>query len=262
VRHLRPRGGPTIRLNVREFGDAAGTPVLCLHGLTGYGGRFRRLADAALPGRHVLGIDLRGHGHSGWDPPWDLGTHVADLLETADDLGIERADWLGHSVGGRLIAELAAVAPDRVERAVLLDPAMHVDPETAVWRVGTLLADTSFATVDELIDARLSDPLLYSTPRSILEAEAEEHAELGDDGRYRWRFSRGMAIVAWSEMTRAAPPWPGCPSLVVVGARSWIPLDIPDAAHLEQAVVPGGHSVLWDDFDATAETIAGFLDRP
>ncbi len=248
-----------MRLNAYELGDPAGAPVVCLHGLTGYGGRFRGLAEGVLSHRRVLGVDLRGHGHSGWEPPWDLGTHVADLLETLDDLGLGGSDWVGHSVGGRVIAELAAVAPERAERAVLLDPAMHVDPETAAWRVDTLLQDTSFSTVDELIDGRLADPLLYSTARSTLEAEAAEHADLGPDGRWRWRFSRGMAVVAWSEMTRPAPPWPRCPTLVVVGEKSWIPLDVPEEPHLQKAVVPGGHSVLWDAFDATAEAIAGFL---
>jgi len=248
-----------MRLNVREWGDAAGPPVVCLHGLTGYGGRFRRLAEERLPHRRVVAPDLRGHGGSGWEPPWDLDTHVADLLETADSLGIERADWVGHSIGGRLVAELAARAPERVDRAVLLDPAMHIEADMTLQRVELLRSDLSFSSPDEAIDTRLADPLLYSTPRSVLEEEAAEHLRLEEDGRYRWRWSPGMAIVAWSEMTRAAPPWPECPTLLVVGARSWIALDIPASSHLETVTVPGGHSVMWDDFGATADAIAGFL---
>jgi lipase len=245
-----------MRLNVREWGDPAGAPVICIHGLTGHGGRFRRLAEEYLPGRRVVAVDLRGHGASGWEPPWDLDTHVADLTETADALGIERADWVGHSIGGRLVAELAAVAPERVERAVLLDPALHIDPAVAAERAELLRADTSFATVDEAVDARHADPTLFTTPREVVAAEAE-HLARGPDGRYRWRFSPPMAIVAWSEMATAAPPWPSAPTLVVVGARSWIPLDIP--ARVASATVPGGHAVLWDDFEATAEAVAGFL---
>jgi lipase len=246
-----------MQLTVREWGT--GAPIVCVHGLTGYGGRFRRLAEERLSDRRVVAVDLRGHGDSGHSPPWDLDTHVADLLETVDALGIHTADWIGHSIGGRLIAHLAAVAPQRVARAVLLDPAMQVDPAVSAVRVELLRADTSFATPDEAIDTRLSDPLLYTTPRSILEAEAAEHLERGDDGRYRWRFSPPMAIVAWSEMATPSPGWPSCPTLVVVGARTWIELDIPDAPHISTVTVPGGHSVMWDDYEATADAIAGFL---
>jgi lipase len=233
---------------------------VCIHGLTGFGGRFERVAEEYLPSRRVLAVDLRGHGRSGWDPPWDLDTHVADLLETTDAHGVERSAWVGHSIGGRLVAELAAAAPTRVERAVLLDPAMQIDPEVALQRVELLRPDTSFATVDEAVDTRLADPGLVSTSRSTIEAETGDHLAQGDDGRYRWRFSPPMAIVAWSEMTTVAPPWPTCPTLVVVGARSWIPLEVPDEPHIVNATVPGGHSVLWDDFEATAQAIAGFLN--
>ena len=256
---LSPAGGITIRLNVYEFGDPAGLPVVCLHGLTGYGGRYRELAATRLPHRRVIAPDLRGHGRSGFDPPWDLETHVADLLETLDELGVGPAGWVGHSLGGRLVVEVAARAPERVTRGVLLDPALLIETGVALERVEMLRGDVSFASPDEAIDTRLADPLLFSTPRAVLEAEAAEHIQLEEDGRYRWRWSPGMAIVAWSEMTTAPPPWPDCPTLVVVGAGSWIAVDIPDAANIETVTVPGGHSVLWDDFDATADAIARFL---
>ena len=248
-----------MQLNSREFGDPGGAPVLCLHGLTGYGGRFRSLAEAYLQTRRVVAFDLRGHGFSGWEPPWDLDTHVDDLVETAGSLGIESADWIGHSIGGRLIAHLAARAPGLVGRAVLLDPAMRVSVEAASQRVEVLRADVSFATPDEAIDTRLADPTLFSTPRSTLEAEAKEHLERGEDGRYRWRYYPPMAIVAWSEMVTPAPPWPACPTLLVAGAQTWFEFDTAGAPHLERVTVPGGHSVLWDAFPETAEAVARFL---
>jgi len=233
--------------------------VVCLHGLTGFGGRFRRLADAALRDRRVVAFDLRGHGASGWEPPWDLGTHTADLLETLDALGLERPDWVGHSIGGRLIAELAWAAPERVGKAVLLDPAMRVGADVAMARVDILRGDLSFGSVDEAVETRLADPTLFTTPRFMVADETQDHLALGDDGRYRWRFAPGMAIVAWSEMTTVPPPWPPGPTLVVVGAKSWIELDIPESELLRKVTVPGGHAVLWDDFDATADAIAAFL---
>jgi hypothetical protein len=45
----------------------------------------------------------------------------------------------------------------------------------------------------------------------------------------------------------------------VLGERSWIPVQVPALSTLTEARVPGGHSVLWDDFDATADAIVHFL---
>jgi lipase len=247
-----------VRLSTTEWGDPTGTPLVCLHGVTGHGGRFARLAER-LPGHRVVGVDLRGHGRSSWDPPWDIAQHLADITETADALGLGRGAWLGHSFGGRLVAELVALAPERVDRAVLLDPAMHVEPSVVGERADLLLEDVSFGDAGEAIDARLADGSLYTTPRTVLEEEADAHLVAGADGRFRWRFSRPAVVVAWSEMSRPAPPFPSCPTLVVLGERSWIPVDVPSSPGLETVTVPGGHSVLWDDLEATTAAVASFL---
>ncbi len=112
-----------MKLHTYEWGDPESPLVVCLHGVTGHGLRFRKLAEERLANRfHVVAADLRGHGHSTWDEPWDLATHVADLLETFE----QPAYWIGHSFGGRLTMQVAAVRPELVRRAVLLDPAFFL----------------------------------------------------------------------------------------------------------------------------------------
>ena len=129
----------------------------------------------------------------------------------------------------------------------------------AAERAELTRTDVSFSSADEAVEARLSDGSLFTTPRSVLEEEAREHLVEGPDGRLRWQWSPGAAIVAWSEMASAAPPWPRCPTLVVIGAQSWIPVEVPARSSIRRVDVPGGHSVLWDDFDATAGAIVDFL---
>ncbi len=58
------------------------------------------------------------------------------------------------------------------------------------------------------------------------------------------------------------------PTLLVLGERSYLPYEHHLEAHraavgdlLELVVVPGGHTVLWDAFEETAEAIADFLER-
>jgi lipase len=245
-------------LATTRFNDADGEPVVCIHGVTGHRGRFAALA-AHLADRPVVSVDLRGHGDSTWEAPWTADTHLADLLETADALGIGSATWVAHSFGGRLVAQLAARSPERVARAVLLDPAMHVDPVAATARAEGLCGDVSFGSPDEAIDARLGDGTLVRTPRETLVAEAEQHLAQGEDGRWRWRFSPPAVIAAWSEMASAAPAWPDCPTLVVLGEQSWIPNRVPRLPHLTSVPVPGGHTVIWDAPDETAAAVARFL---
>jgi len=251
-----------LTLHTYEWGSGDGPAVLCLHGVTGHGARYAQLAQR-LPGRRVVGIDLLGHGHSSWAPPWDLDAHLDGLIEAAAALGVDRASWIGHSFGGKLVAELVARNPERVTAAVLLDPALYLEPGTVGPRAEGLCADISFASPEAAIEARLTDGSLFSTPREVLEQEAADHLVQREDGRWDWRFSRPAAIGAWSIMSRRGPGVPtSVPALVVFGSESWIPpVPTPRVATIRIATVPGGHSVLWDSFDETAATIAAFLDE-
>jgi lipase len=246
-----------MRLHVHEYGDPAGSPVICLHGVTGHGERYRKLAEERLPERRVLSFDLRGHGRSGTEPPWDLDTHVADVLETCEALGVEQADRIGFSFGGRVSAALAAARPELVDRLVLLDPALHLPIEACLEQAVEERTDLSFATVDDAIEDR-GESLLH-TPREFLEEEMRQHLVEGEDGRLRYRYEPSAAIAIWSDMARPEPPVAGVPTLIVCGDQSWVPVDLsryPDATALE---VAGGHPVLWEDFEGTAAAITGFL---
>jgi lipase len=250
-----------MALHVHEWGDPEAPPVVCLHGVTGHGGRYRKLAEERLAADfRVVAVDLRGHGHSPWEPPWRVETHVGDVLDIAEGLGIDCARWIGHSFGGRVVTELASSAPERVERAVLLDPALHVPPGDALLHAEEVRVDQSFASADEAIDQYLAGGTLFHTARADLEEYAAAHLAAGEDGRLRWRFCRAAVVAAWSEMSRPAPPAPSAPTLVVLGERSWLRVHVPDAPQVETVSVPGGHVVLWDAFDETADAVERFLE--
>src|SRR6185437_11258012 len=84
--HVLRARGRSLRLHTYEWGDPESPLVVCLHGVTGHGLRFRKLAEERLANRfRVVAADLRGHGHSTWDEPWSIAAHVEDLLETFDE---------------------------------------------------------------------------------------------------------------------------------------------------------------------------------
>jgi lipase len=245
-----------VRLQAREFGPGDGDRVVCLHGVTSHGGRFERVARERLSDRRVIALDLRGHGRSGWEPPWNVATHLDDLLETVEG----PATWIGHSFGGRLVAELAARAPHQVERAILLDPALHIEPHVALEQAELVRLEQRFASADELADARLASGTILRAGHDDLVGELADDLVPAEDGdRLRVHYCRSAIVTAWSEMATPAPPLPSCPTLVVIGAESWIPYKAPAAPNVEVVTVQGGHTVLWDAFAETAEAIEGFL---
>lgn len=75
-----------MKLAVTTWGRPSAPPVVCIHGVTDTGRRaYGRFAEQALSADHyVIAPDLRGHGASGIDPPWNFRTLLADILETID----------------------------------------------------------------------------------------------------------------------------------------------------------------------------------
>lgn len=255
-----------MKLNTYKWGDEDAPLVVCLHGVTGHGLRFRKLAEERLANRfHVVAADLRGHGHSAWDEPWDIRAHVADLLDTFD----APAYWIGHSFGGRLTMEVAAVLPELVTRAVLLDPAILIPPPHSHQLAEEARQEESYGSVEEAIEARIRRSGLAHTPRELLEEELATHGVMDEDGRLRLRYSAACVSNAYRELGTAPPAFDTLrvPTLVVVGALSVVvtggQLELYRRAlgdFMTIEVVPGGHSVLWDAFDETAAAVDAFLE--
>ncbi|HMC50839.1 MAG TPA: alpha/beta fold hydrolase, partial [Solirubrobacterales bacterium] len=188
-------------LKTRSWGKANGSAVVCLHGLVQHGGIFAPLGERlASCGHRVLAVDLRGHGESGRQPPWNVDTHLDDLFETLGANGVERASWVGHSFGGRLVAEAAARCPERVERLVLLDPGLQVPLDRAMRGAEIDRLDWSFATVEGALNALLSNESIVAAPREVVADYVREDVHKGPDGRFRFSHSPAAAVVAWSEM--------------------------------------------------------------
>jgi lipase len=249
-----------MQMHAHRWGPPGGAPILCLHGVMGHGGRFRRLAQTFLPQRHIVALDLRGHGRSGWEPPWDIATHVADLVETMDAQGLDDADVMGFSFGGRLALELAAAHPDRVRRIALLDPAVQLPPDVALRLAEQTRADQAFVDIDEAVTARMAT--LAHTPREMVDEDVAEALDVGDDGMLRYRVSRSAVVAAYGEMARV-PNLPSTHLTLLVRAAAGV-VDDAQQQLLESALgarltvldVPGNHPVMWDAFAETGAAVA------
>jgi lipase len=254
-----------VTLARREWGDPSLPPLVCLHGVTNHAGHFEALAGR-LDGRYrVVALDLRGHGDSPWEPPWHVEQHVEDVLASAPD---EPCAWLGHSFGGRVAYEAAAAAPARVERLVLLDPAIRIPPHVGLAAAENARRERSYVTFAEAVDRRYEESVLTTAPRDLVEDSLRGHLVESEDGRWRYRYCQSAVVAAYGEMTREPAPFERVriPTLLVVGETSYLPYDELLPAHaaalgdlLEVRPIAAGHTVLWDALDATAGAVATFL---
>lgn len=250
-------------LHVHEFGRGDGQPVLALHGVSGHALRWQVLADA-LPDLRILAVDLRGHGHSPWTPPWHLEQHVGDALAVLDDRGLTAVPVIGHSFGGAIAVHLARAAPERVERLVLIDPALGLDAhdmlDTATQACPPeTYPDRAAARTEQLVRwAGVSDRLV--------DAELDAHLVLDGD-HWRYRYSTPALVTAWGEMARpAVTPRAGTPTLLLPATRAdfvrpeWVErMRAELGAALTVHPMDTGHMVHLERPAATAEAITEFL---
>lgn len=139
--------GYEVNLATTSVGE--GPPLLLLHGFTGSGAIW---ADHAreLRGFRMIAPDLPGHGRSPHPGSEDDLESIADgVVGVLDREGIERASWLGYSMGGRVALAAAIRHPLRFDRLILEGASAGI--EDSGEREARRLAD------DTLADSILSD---------------------------------------------------------------------------------------------------------
>jgi pimeloyl-ACP methyl ester carboxylesterase len=120
-----------VRIRYLEAGS--GYPLVLIHGLLGYSFSWRFTIPAFAPKFHVIVPDLPGAGFSESKRNLDyrLREIAKRLLGFLDAVGIGKCDLLGSSHGGAVAMMAASLAPERVEKLVLVSP---VNPWSAVGR--------------------------------------------------------------------------------------------------------------------------------
>ncbi len=137
-------------LFVHETGDAAGSPIIFLHG-GGLSGRMWQPQMDAMPDFHCLAPDLPEHGRSQAAGPFTLrGAAEAVATLIRERTTAQRAHLVGLSIGGAVGLEILCTAPECVDKAMLSGPT------PALGR-----------TLVTLVDA-INGPLLRLLPRQRL----------------------------------------------------------------------------------------------
>lgn len=108
-----------MKLNYSEQGS--GEPVVLMHGLFGSQSNLGVLARELAAHYWVISVDLRNHGLSPQSDEMNYPVMAADIIELLDELQIEQARLVGHSMGGKVGMQIALSAPQRVRALVVAD---------------------------------------------------------------------------------------------------------------------------------------------
>jgi pimeloyl-ACP methyl ester carboxylesterase len=104
-------------------GDEGPEPILLIHGLGGNFTHWEHVAPSLARTRRVIGLDLPGCGDSFKRPRYSVRMYAEACARLLDELGIARAVWVGHSLGGMVACEGALDRPSRVSSLALVDSA-------------------------------------------------------------------------------------------------------------------------------------------
>lgn len=188
-------------------------PVLLVHAGVTDRRSWGPLTGRLAPVRQVIGFDTRGFGETTYEPePW---SPIDDAVAVLDDAGVARAAVVGASMGGSAAIDLTLAHPDRVERLVLIAPAVSGAPDTADDTEVELRLDADIDAADAAGDI---DEVNRLEAWMWLDGPAAPEGRVAGPVRDLFLEMNGQALRAGDPGDRVAlvpPAWDRLPDIAV-----------------------------------------------
>ena len=266
-----------LSLFARDYAPGPGVarpPVIAIHGLTRNSADFEAIAPLlAQSGRRVLAVDVRGRGLSDRAPDpmtYMPDVYARDVLALMEQAGIDRAVFVGTSMGGLITMALTAIRPKAVVAAILNDIGPEVAPE-GLARIAAYSGQP--VEIGSWADAAAYTKRINSVAFPLYtdvdwDAFARRIFRQQPDGEIALDYDPDIAVPIRAAGAKALVPnlWPMFgrlakkrPTLLVRGANSDL-LSADIAARMKKAAptmayveVPGiGHAPMLDEAEAKA----------
>lgn len=115
-----------MKLHYRELGE--GKPFVILHGLFGSSDNWQTHGKKLSEYYRVVMVDLRNHGHSAWSDDFSYQLMAQDVKELFDDLNLQDAILLGHSMGGKVAMSFAQNYSEYLSKLIVVDMGVKAYP--------------------------------------------------------------------------------------------------------------------------------------
>jgi len=143
-----------MQLFHKEFGS--GKPLVILHGLFGFSDNWQSHAKSLSSYYRVILFDLRNHGRSPWDDNHAYEDMALDVAESLDQLSVDKACFIGHSMGGKVLMHLGLNHGSYIDKMIVVDmgtksyPMHHQDVIHAIQSVN-IESVTARSQVNEML---------------------------------------------------------------------------------------------------------------
>ena len=219
------------RVHLRDEGPRAdSSPIVLIHGTSASLHTWDGWAEALRGRRRVIRFDLPGFGLTGPNASGDYSdaAHARFALDVADALGLQRFVVGGNSLGGEIAWRTALLAPQRVERLILVDAAGYAFVPESIplgFRLAYSPATSWLAEYTlprALVDSSVRD--VYGEPGRVTPTLVDRYFELtlragnrralaqrlrqfirGEDAA-RIRELKLPTLILWGRRDRLIPP--------------------------------------------------------
>jgi pimeloyl-ACP methyl ester carboxylesterase len=265
-----------LPLHYVEWGQPTRPALVLLHGFQSNAHTWDTFSAAMAATYHVLSLDQRGHGDTGWAPGGAYASEafVRDIVGFIDALNVAPALLVGHSMGGRHAAMLAADSPNKVRKMVIVDTPAELPPAILARFAQQPETDEPpqlevFETFEEVVSNGIKQYPL--TPEAELRHANYHNLYRAADGKWRWRWDPMLLVSRRRNRLLQADLYTylrrvPCPTLLIRGQQS--PLLTPEVARKMLDALPHGrlreiaaaaHTVNADNAPEFNATVAAFL---
>jgi pimeloyl-ACP methyl ester carboxylesterase len=257
-----------------EWGTPGNPTLVLLHGFQSNAHTWDTFSSVMAATHHVLALDQRGHGDTTWTPDGNYASEafIGDIVGFIDALHLAPTLLVGHSMGGRHAAMVAADYPAKVQKLVIVDTPAELPPELRArlsQQPDTPPAPETFDAFEDVIRQGMAQYPL--TPEAELRHANYHNLYRGADGTWRWRWdlnllahrrrNRSLQMDLYTILRRVP-----CPTLLIRGQHS--PLLTSEIAQKMIQSLPHGrleeianaaHTVNADNAEAFHVITAAFL---
>jgi len=171
--------------------------LVLVHGLFGSADNLAGVKRHFESTYNIISIDLPDHGQSPWTDGFTLEAAVTGIVEILDNNQVDKAAFLGHSLGGKVVMQFALLNPDRVSHLIVADiaPVKYSHSHQAVFDG---LKNVPLDTISDRKEAQTALSEYVKEPgvqqfllKSLYQTENSE---------WQWRFNVDGLIESYSRI--------------------------------------------------------------